>query len=44
MHLTTNGGVVPGIENGAYTLVRKHFNSRDSLPLNVIYNFETDFS
>ena len=40
-HLRSNGCVAPRIEILTYLRVRSVFNSRDALPLNLIWGFET---
>jgi hypothetical protein len=39
-HLRLNGCVVPRIEMLTYSRVRSAFNSRNALPLNLIWDFE----
>ena len=41
-HLTSNGGVVPQIEMLTYWRVRSAFNSRNALPLDVIWTFKAN--
>ena len=43
-HLRPNGCVVPRIEILTYYRVRSVFNSRDAVPLNLIWSFKTTSS